>query len=77
MEDFEHTPEGSNASGIKDIEREMNISETGAKHSRAGTSEERTAPTPKFYENWHFKQQVQNKVFKLLVLNFKMLASSA
>lgn len=30
VEDFEHTPEGSNASGIKDIEREMNITETGA-----------------------------------------------
>lgn len=33
MEDFEHTPEGSNVWGIKDIEREMSITETGAKYS--------------------------------------------
>lgn len=64
MEDFEHTPEGSNASGIKDIEREMNITETGAKHSAKQAHQRRGAPTPKFCENWHFKQQVQNKVFR-------------
>lgn len=33
MEGFEHTPGGSNALGTKDIEREMNTTETGAKHS--------------------------------------------
>ena len=72
MEDFEHTLDGINAYGIRDIETEMSITETGAEslakqacHERRQALYLKSMRTDTFNSRFRPSFQIINSVFIL------------